>query len=41
MRSLIICLCLLVSLPGWAARELEWDDLVPADYDVNQVYEPS
>ena len=39
MRSLIIFLCLLISLPGWAARELEWDDLVPADYDVNAVYE--
>ena len=39
MRTLIILLCLLVSLPTWAARELEWDDLVPADYDANAVYE--
>ena len=39
MRTLIILLCLLVSLRTWAARELEWDDLVPADYDANAVYE--
>lgn len=39
MRYLITALCLVVSLPAMAAKVMEWDDLVPADYDPNTVYE--
>lgn len=39
MRYLITALCLAVSLPAMAAKVMEWDDLVPADYDSNMVYE--
>lgn len=41
MRCLIALLCLLVGAPALAvnATVMEWDDLVPADYDPNIVYE--
>ncbi len=39
MRYLIAALCLIISLPAMAAKVMEWDDLVPADYDPNTVYE--
>ncbi|WP_425220439.1 DUF3299 domain-containing protein [Pseudomonas sp.] len=30
IRLFALCLSLLLTLPAWAARELSWDDLVPA-----------
>lgn len=39
MRNLIAVLCLVVSLPSAAAKVMEWDDLVPGDYNPERVYE--
>lgn len=39
MRYLIAVLCLVLCVPATAAKTMEWDDLVPADYDPNAVYE--
>ncbi len=38
MRVFTILLCLTLSLPAMAARELEWDDLVPEGYEPQKVY---
>ncbi|MED5238809.1 MAG: DUF3299 domain-containing protein [Pseudomonadota bacterium] len=38
MRVFTILLCLTLSLPAMAARELEWDDLVPEGYEPQEVY---
>ncbi|MCG8393510.1 MAG: DUF3299 domain-containing protein [Pseudomonadales bacterium] len=38
MRVFVTLLCLLVSLPSLAARTLEWEELVPGDYDPAKIY---
>ena len=38
MRFLIALLCFACSLPSVAANEIEWDALVPQDYDPSAIY---
>ena len=37
MRVAIALCCLLVSMASHATRQLEWEELVPADYDPSQI----